>query len=138
MMSKTTIYNNGFSGCEDFLQMLANPTHWELADSTFTSVSAMPKDHLRQAIVECILLVTIWEKVFEKKASYTQLELNTHVRLLNRPHVTAQLYSDEVQHFLVKGTQELRIMDELLKAACEYCGVFYKGEKLFEVKHHVA
>jgi len=148
MASKKEIRENGFEGYESFKKLLSDRDAWELRDSAEMQylalnaagltlvvfpdylnmqVSRMSNEEIRQAIIENILVVSMWEKIFEEKASYTLDELVCYVFPFNHTRVQAQFHSSDVQNLLEKGSKELRIKPSMLEAAMEYCGVFYHG-----------
>ena len=127
MASKKEIKENGFEGYESFKKLLSEREAWELRDDANARVSHMSNEEIRQAIVENILVVSMWEKVFEEKASYTLAELVRYVMPINHMRIHTQFYSNDVQNLLEKGTKELRIKPSMLEAAMTYCGAFYHG-----------
>jgi len=127
MANKKEIRENGFEGFTSFKKLLENRESWELRDDADVHVSKMNNEELRRAIIENILVVTMWEKTFKERAVYTLAELFHHVHPVNYVRVQGQFYSSHVQDLLEKGSKELRIKQSMLEAAMTYCGVFYHG-----------
>lgn len=124
----------------DFHKSLRNPEFflgmediWEVVHNDIYSIEKMSEEELRQAIVQDVLGVTMWEKHFGQKLHFGRTQL---LRFVEQKHfwlILNAMQHEEIVHLLdVRNTaeeHEVRIRDDrtILQAAMDYCGIWYTG-----------
>lgn len=113
----------------DFNVMLAEEAAWQVVNNDVFNIDNMSDKELRQAIVEDVLCVTIWEKQTGKKADFTFDTLTRYLTEKQKSKVKASLFHDEIFPFFNHFPDNLRVSDNkrTLQAAMDYCGVWFNG-----------
>lgn len=116
----------------DFNVLLNTDMAWEVVDNEVVYVANMNDREIRKSLVQDVLMVTMWEKYFNKKAHFTPQMLYrniTSTRLKSR--VCTQMANAEVHKLMTISSEgdSIRIKDDpaILQAAMDYCGVYYTG-----------
>ena len=116
----------------DFNVLLNTDVAWEVVDNEVFSVASMNGREIRESLVQDVLMVTMWEKHFNKKAHFTPQMLYHNIattRLKSR--VCTQMANAEVHKLMTISSEgdSIRIKDDpvILQAAMDYCGVYYTG-----------
>lgn len=122
-----------FDFCPEFInfnKMLYVEDAWQITDGEFFSTRNMSDKELREAIINDVLIVTIWEKQTNKKAKFGIKTLCRYLDHNQRSRVREQLQHQEISGLFDMFMSEcLRIKDnkEILQAAMDYAGVWYTG-----------
>lgn len=100
-----------------------------MCDYLAWSTINMKDDGLREAIVSDLLSFLMWEKEKKTQLMITFEELTRFVEPVDVERVRQQLEHDEIKHLytLVDGVYRLKDQKEILKAAMDYCGIWYEG-----------
>lgn len=128
---------------EDFHESFKDPNVffgmeeiWEVVDNTVFSIRNMDEHELRQAIVQDILSVNMWEKHYGQTVHFGLSKLMRFIPRQQFKRVWAALKHEEIYPLLeIKRTDtdsEIRIRDEraILQSAMDYCGVWYSGYEM--------
>jgi len=115
----------------DFNVLLNTDVAWEVVDNEVFSVANMSGREIRESIIQDALMVTMWEKHFNKKANYELKELYRNIKNLRlKSRVCIQLTNPEIVQMLdLSNGNSVRIKNDpaILQAAMDYCGVYYTG-----------
>ena len=115
----------------DFNVLLNTDVAWEVVDNEIYSVANMSGREIRESIIQDALMVTMWEKHFNKKAHYELKELYRNIKNLRlKSRVCIQLTNPEIIQMLdLSNGNSVRIKNDpaILQAAMDYCGVYYTG-----------
>ena len=111
----------------------------EVQQSDVFSIDNMSEEELREAVIQDILMITMWEKHFQKKLHFSKSSL---MRFINDTGVSrvikALQHTDVVDKIYIQVTEEhvgiktikneeIRIKDDALQEAMDYCGCWYEG-----------
>lgn len=127
-----------FDEFEDPQVLLNEENCFQVTHGRYFSIVNMSDEELRQAIINDLLVITMWEKQFEKKLHYGMTRLMHFIPRAMHKRVMNQLTHDEIGGFIeitkVGTGSEIRIKDvhEVLQAAMDYCGAWYSGFKADE------
>lgn len=114
----------------DFDRWLAEELAWQLANGEFFNIDNMSDRELREAIVDDVLGVTIWEKQSGKRANFTFNILTRFLTHEQRVRVKEAMTHPEIYPFFDPNFNEnIRIFDTIpvLQAAMEYAQVWFSG-----------
>jgi len=107
--------------------------HENIGGEVLWSIDAMTDDDLKEAIVEDVLGITMWEIQTGNKLVFNFEEM-TRFLLWNEQHerVAAILKTEQVQRFVeqIEGEYRIRNSQEVRQAAMDYCGVWYCDYKM--------
>lgn len=99
------------------------------------SIDAMDDDELREAIVEDILGISMWEIQTGQKITY-HFEEMTRFLIWNHQYerVAEMLKSEAVTRFVeqIEGEYRIKNSQEIRQAAMDYCGVWYSDYRMGE------
>lgn len=112
----------------DFNELLQEEFNWSLVHTVYSSVDNMSDEEVRQSILEDLLFVTIHEKENNVKVDFKRQQLLRYLRGPRYFRVLKQLQNMEIAGLIEETETSIRIRDdqEILNAAQEYSGVFYK------------
>lgn len=112
----------------DFNELLQEEFNWSLVHECYSSVDNMSDEEVRQSILEDLLFVTIHEKENNVKVDFNRQQLLRYLRGPRYFRVLKQLQNMEIAGLIEETETSIRIRDnqEILNAAQEYSGVFYK------------
>ena len=101
----------------------------EVSHGELFSIVNMDDRELREAIVQDILTVTMWEKEHDIEIPFPLGELCWYVPEELTDRIIYQLKSPEITPFLNTKGEQYKIKDDpkILQAAMDYCGVWYDG-----------
>lgn len=122
---------------------LAKEHAWQITDGHVFSIDNMTDKELCEAIIDDVLSVTMWEKELGKKMHFGITQLLRFIPKCKQKRVKKALKHDDISGLIqidriYRGNtltgSEIRIKDHpvILKAAMDYCGVWYGDEEIPE------
>lgn len=111
-----------------FEEMLADQYGWSLVDNDVFSINNMSDREIRESIIEDLLTVTVYEVRQKTEVKYSQWTLVRWLPFFKRQSIVKMLDHCEIQNLIERSEGKIRIRTdrEVMRAAMEYCGVYYE------------
>lgn len=110
-----------------FEEMMIDQYGWSLVDNEVFSINNMSDREIRESIIEDLLVVTVYEIREKTEVKYTQWSLVRWLPFYRRNSILRMLDHCEIANLIERSEGKIRIRNDrnILRAAMEYCGVYY-------------
>lgn len=111
-----------------FDEMMTDQYGWSLVDNEVFSINNMSDREIRESIIEDLLVVTVYEIREKTEVKYNQWSLVRWLPFYRRNSILRMLDHCEIANFIERSEGKIRIRNDcnILRAAMEYCGVYYE------------
>lgn len=111
-----------------FEEMMIDQYGWSLVDNEVFSINNMSDREIRESIIEDLLVVTVYEIREKTEVKYTQWSLVRWLPFYRRNSILRMLDHCEIVNLIERSEGKIRIRNDrnILRAAMEYCSVYYE------------
>ena len=111
-----------------FDEMMQDQYGWSLVDNEVFSINNMSDREIRESIIEDLLVVTVYEIREKTEVRYTQWSLVRWLPFYKRSSILKMVDHCEIANLIERSEGKIRIRNDrnILRAAMEYCGVYYE------------